>query len=169
MPKAIYLDYAAATPLDAAVLQAMQPFWQEQFYNPSATYLPAQTVKQALEQARADIAKVLGARGPEIIFTAGGTESCNLAIHGIMQQYPGANVVVSGVEHEAVLAPAQQYAHQLAPVGLDGIVDLEKLQKVINDQTVLVSVMYANNEVGSLQPIAKIGQDRKSTRLNSSH
>ena len=164
MPKPIYLDYAAATPLDAAVLQAMQPFWQEQFYNPSATYLPAQTVKQALEQARADIAKVLGARGPEIIFTAGGTESCNLAIHGIMQQYPGANVVVSGVEHEAVLAPAQQYAHQLAPVGPDGIVDLEKLQKAINDQTVLVSVMYANNEVGSLQPIAKIGQLIK--RLN---
>ncbi|HPG37290.1 MAG TPA: cysteine desulfurase family protein [Candidatus Saccharibacteria bacterium] len=164
MPKPIYLDHAAATPLDPAVLQAMQPFWQEQFYNPSATYLPAQTVKQALEQARADIAKVLGARGPEIIFTAGGTESCNLAVHGIMQQYPGANVVVSGVEHEAVLAPAQQYAHQLAPVGPDGIVVLEKLQKAINDQTVLVSVMYANNEVGSLQPIAKIGQLIK--RLN---
>ena len=81
-----------------------------------------------------------------------------------MQRYPDANLVVSGVEHEAVLAPAQQYAHQLAPVGPDGIVDPEKLQKAINDQTVLVSVMYANNEVGSLQPIAKIGQLIK--RLN---
>lgn len=158
MPKLIYLDYAAATPLDDAVFQAMQPFWQDQFYNPSATYLPAQNVKKALDQARANVAQILGARPPEIIFTAGGTESCNLAIHGIMQQYPDANVVVSGVEHEAVLAPAQQYAHQLAPVGPDGILDLEKLQKAINDQTVLVSVMYANNEVGSLQPIAKIGQ-----------
>src|SRR5690242_16233836 len=105
----IYLDHAAATPLDAEVLAAMQPFFAEQFFNPSASYMPAQKVRQALEKARADVAVVLGARSGEIIFTAGGTESDNLAIAGVMQQFPDANVVVSAIEHDAVLAPARQF------------------------------------------------------------
>ena len=122
MPKPIYLDYAAATPLDAAVLQAMQPFWQEQFYNPSATCCQRKPLSRLWSRRGRILPKYWAHAGQKIIFTAGGTESCNLAIHGIMQRYPDANVVVSGVEHEAVLAPAQQYAHQLAPVGPDGIV-----------------------------------------------
>lgn len=154
----IYLDHAAATPLDDAVLAAMQPFFAAQFYNPSATYMPAQKVRNALEQARADVAAELGARANEIIFTAGGTESDNLAIAGVMQAHPDGNVVISAVEHDAVLEPAVVFDHQVAKVGEDGIVDLDDLRANIDDKTVLVSVMYANNEVGTIQPIRRIAQ-----------
>ena len=154
----IYLDHAAATPLDAQVLAAMQPFFADQFYNPSATYMPAQRVRSALERARAEVAAVLGARSSEIIFTAGGTESDNLAISGIMQQFPDSNVVVSAIEHDAVLESAGQYACLVASVNEQGIVDLADLEAKITDQTVLVSTMYANNEVGTIQPIRQISQ-----------
>lgn len=154
----IYLDHAAATPLDSEVLAAMQPFFAGQFYNPSATYMAAQHVRQALESARADVAVVLGARSSEIIFTAGGTESDNLAIAGVMQQFPEANVVVSAIEHDAVLEPAGQFNCSVSLVNEQGIVDLADLAAKINGQTVLVSVMYANNEVGTIQPIRQIAQ-----------
>lgn len=144
--------------MDAEVLQAMQPLFADQFYNPSATYTAAQQVRHALDQARADVAAQLGARPSEIIFTAGGTESDNLAITGIMQQYPEANVVVSTIEHDAVLKPAAQYSYALAAVTSQGIVDLPDLESKINDQTVLVSIMYANNEVGTVQPIRRVAQ-----------
>jgi len=153
-----YLDYAAATPLDPDVLAAMQPFFTTDFYNPSANYLPAQRVRAALDQARADVALQLGARASEIIFTAGGTESDNLAIAGIMAQYPEANVVVSAIEHDAVLQPAAQFNCSVALVTEQGMVDLADLESKINDQTVLVSVMYANNEIGTVQPIRQISQ-----------
>ncbi len=151
-----YLDYAAATPLDSEVLAAMQPFFADAFYNPSAGYMVAQKVRACLEKARADVATVLGARSSEIIFTAGGTEADNLAICGVLQQFPGANLVVSAIEHDAVLAPARQFNCSAALVDGQGIVDLADLESKINDQTVLVSVMYANNEVGSIQPIRHI-------------
>ncbi|HKR81550.1 MAG TPA: cysteine desulfurase family protein [Candidatus Saccharimonadales bacterium] len=154
----LYFDYAAATPMDSAVFAAMQPYFTEQFYNPSATYLSAQSVKKDLDAARARIANWLGARPSEIVFTAGGTEANNLAVHGIMRQYPEGNIVTSAIEHEAVLQPAAQYRHKEAPVDFDGIIDLDKLRALIDDQTVLVSVMYANNEVGSIQPIRQIAQ-----------
>ena len=156
--KIIYLDYAAATPLDSDVLAAMQPYFSEQFYNPSATYRAANNVQKDLEKARANIASVLGARASEIIFTAGGTEANNLAIHGIMQKYPKANVIVSTIEHESVLAPASKHDCKLAPVTQDGVVDVARLAQLIDENTVLVSVMYANNEVGSIQPIKEIAQ-----------
>lgn len=152
----IYLDYAAATPADEAVLAAMQPFWRQQFYNPSATYLPAKGVKQALEQARAGVAHWLGAKPNEVIFTAGGTEADNLAIAGVMQSFPEANVVVSALEHEAVLQVAAQFNCSVALATGEGRVDLADLAGKIDDRTVLVSVMYANNEVGSLQPLRDI-------------
>src|SRR5688500_18910989 len=98
----IYLDYAAATPMDPAVAAAMQPYFSEHFYNPSATYLAAHSVHKDVEQARADIAHSLDAKPSEITFTAGGTEANNLALRGVMQQYPDGNVVVSAVEHESV-------------------------------------------------------------------
>jgi len=152
----IYLDYAAATPVDERVLQAMVPFWQEQFYNPSAGYLAARRVAQALDAARARVAHWLGARPSEIIFTAGGTEANNLAIQGTARQFPGTNVVVSAIEHDSVLAPARQYECREAGVLPDGTVDIERLNKLIDEQTVLVSIMYANNEVGTIEPIAEI-------------
>ncbi|MDB5169754.1 MAG: Aminotransferase [Candidatus Saccharibacteria bacterium] len=164
MTKPIYLDYAAATPLDDRVLAAMQPFFADDFYNPSALYDAARQTRKTLEAARAQAAAVLGARPSEIVFTAGGTESDNLAIQGIMRRFPDANIITSAIEHDAVLAPAGQYNHRLAPVHNDGLVDLEQLEKLIDDNTVLVSIMYANNEIGSVQPISKIAQKLQAVR-----
>ncbi len=156
--KQIYLDYAAATPLDPAVLQAMQPFFVEQFFNPSATYSAAQKVRAELEAARATIAHWLGARPSEVIFTAGGTEANNIAIRGVMAQYPEGNVVISAIEHESVLATAHEFDCREAKVTADGVVDVDQLMRLIDDKTVLVSVMYANNEMGAIQPLRNITQ-----------
>lgn len=152
----IYLDHAAATPMDPAVLDAMLPYFSERFYNPSATYLPAVAVRKDLAAARSRVAGVLGARPNEIIFTAGGTEANNLAIRGVLEQHAGTNVVISSIEHESVLAAAHQYACKEAPVSSQGVVDIDALTGLVDDRTVLVSVMYANNEVGSVQPIHQI-------------
>lgn len=153
----IYLDYAAATPMDERVFTAMQPYFSERFYNPSATYLPAVIVRKDLGEARARVAHWLGARPNEIVFTAGGTEANNLAIRGVMEQFPGKKVVISSIEHESVLCPAHQHYYAEAPVTKDGIIDLDKLTQLIDDDTVLVSVMYANNEMGAVQPIRQLG------------
>ena len=156
MKQVIYLDYAAATPLAADVLKAMEPYWRQQFYNPSATYLAAREVHAQLEAARERVAHWLGARPAEVIFTAGATEANNLAIRGIMEQFPYGNVVVSQVEHESVLAPARAYDCREVGVGPDGMIDLPALEAAIDDKTVLVSIMYANNEVGTIQPLKEI-------------
>ena len=158
MAKNLYFDHAAATPLDSRVLAAMQPYFSEQFYNPSALYGPARSVHKALETARQQVALALGARPSEIVFTAGGSESDNLAIQGIMRRHPEANIVTSAIEHDAVMAPSGQFNHLVAPVKADGVQDIDQLTNVINDQTVLVSIMYANNEIGTVQPIAKIAK-----------
>jgi cysteine desulfurase len=152
----IYLDHAAATPLDEQVLKAMQPYFSDKFYNPSATYAAAREVHQALEAARAQVAHWLGSRPSEVIFTAGGTEANNLAIHGVLRQYPKANLVVSAIEHDSVLEPARQYDCQEVAVRADGRLDLAELEKQIDDNTVLVSIGYANNEIGTVQSIRDI-------------
>lgn len=149
----IYLDHAAATPVDPDVLVAMRPYWQDRFFNPSATYSAALTVNKALSEARGKVAHWLGARPAEIVFTAGGTEANNLAVHGVMRQFPEGNVVVSAVEHESVLMPARRYACHEAAVRPDGRLDLDDLRRKIDGKTVLVSVMYANNEIGTIQPV----------------
>jgi cysteine desulfurase len=164
MDMTIYLDYAAATPMDERVLAAMQPYFTEAFYNPSATYWAAQTVHKDVEVARGRIASVLGARANEIVFTAGGTEANNLAIRGIMDQFADGNSIVSSIEHESVLRPAHGYTCKEAPVTEQGIVDVDQLVALIDAQTVLVSVMYANNEVGTLQPIRQIAQTLQAIR-----
>ncbi len=156
MIQPIYLDYAAATPMDERAIQAAQPFLREQFYNPSAVYQAARMVRQQLEAARAVVADVLGSKDQEVIFTAGGTEANNMAIHGIMQQYPEGNIIVSSIEHESILEPAKQYDCRLVPVAKNGIVDLAKLDSLIDERTVLISIMYANNEIGTIQPIKEI-------------
>jgi cysteine desulfurase len=160
----IYLDYAAATPMDPAVLAVMQPYFSASFFNPSATYLPAKKVHQDLESARVKVAHWLGARPAEIVFTAGGTEANNLAIHGVMSQFPEANIIVSAIEHDSVLAAAHKYDCQEASVGPQGIVDVKHLAGQVNDNTVLVSVMYANNEVGTVQPIRQIALELETIR-----
>ena len=152
----IYLDHAAATPVDAAVFAAMQPYMTAEFYNPSATYLPAKAVRTALEEARGWVAHWLGARPTEVIFTAGGTEANNLAIQGVLRKFPNASVVISGVEHDSVLETAQKFNCSVALVNEKGRVDIENLRSLITEETVLVSIMYANNEVGTIQPIRDI-------------
>lgn len=161
----IYLDHAAATPLDKQVLAAMQPYFSDNFYNPSATYLPAVKVRQDVENARARVAHWLGARPSEVVFTAGATEANNLAIRGVLSKFPDGNLVVSAIEHDSVLETARQYQHQEAPVNKQGIVDTDQLVKLIDDKTVLVSVMYANNEVGTIQPIRRISQELDRIRV----
>ena len=156
MSDLIYLDYAAATPVDPVVATAMQPYASERFYNPSATYGAARQVRDDLEAARARVAHWLGARPAEIVFTAGGTEANNLAIRGVMGGYPEGNMVVSAIEHESVLATARAFACREAPVNPDGVIDVDTLIALVNDQTVLISVMYANNEVGTIQPLRKL-------------
>ncbi len=152
----IYLDYAAATPVDPAVVAAMQPYLTEQFFNPSAGYLRAKSVAADLLAARQTVAHWLGAKPPEVIFTAGGTEANNLAIAGVMSQFPGCNVVISAIEHESIREPASQHDVREVPVTNDGLVDVAALEKLIDDKTVLVSIMYANNEIGTIQPLREI-------------
>ncbi|HSX17955.1 MAG TPA: cysteine desulfurase family protein [Candidatus Saccharimonadales bacterium] len=171
MSKAIYLDYAAATPVDPQVLDAMQPYFSDKFYNPSANYLAARAVRQALEQARSDVASCLGARPAEVIFTAGATEANNLAIQGAMRRFPDGEVLVSSIEHESVLEPASLFKHRQIPVDAQGRILLNKLSNLINDKTVLISVGFVNNELGSVQPMREIadivGQERKKRRANA--
>ena len=161
--KPLYFDYAAATPLDPLVLAAMEPYFIDKFFNPSATYLAAKEIKRDIALARAKVAEHLGAKPSEIIFTAGGTEANNLAIHGIMQSFPKGNLVVSAMEHESVLMPARMYDNRVVKLHPDGRVDLDDLIKKIDERTVLVSVMQVNNEIGTIQPIREIAQviDRK--------
>ncbi|PID32040.1 hypothetical protein CR970_02730, partial [Candidatus Saccharibacteria bacterium] len=154
--RTIYLDHAAATPLDPEVLAAMQPYLGGQFYNPSAGYAAGQKVGAAVDRARDSVAAQLGVRSLAIVFTAGGTEANNLAIHGVMQQFAGKHCVVSAVEHDSVLMPAKRYRHNLAPVSPDGRIDVDRLGRLITDDTVLVSVMYANNEIGTIQPLKRV-------------
>lgn len=154
--KHIYLDYAAATPVDTRVKESMEPFLSDQFYNPSATYQPARAVKAAIKDAKDRIGACIGARGSEIIITSGGTEANNLAIHGVLAQYPDAKVLISAIEHDSVLEPAKRHNYEVIPVDDQGMVSPDKLFEFIDDTTVLVSIMQASNEIGTLQPIRKI-------------
>lgn len=162
--KKIYLDYAAATPMDKRVVAAMEPYFSDKFHNPSALYSQARQVSKDLGQARSLVARWLGAKPAEIIFTAGATEANNLAIDGFMQQHPGAELLTSAVEHDSVLAPAGSYPHRRIPVAKDGLVDPRQLSRMISDRTVLVSVMMVNNETGAIQPLAEIAAMIKSIR-----
>ena len=154
--KHIYLDYAAATPLDKNVFAKMEPYFATQFFNPSATYLRARAIAKDVQEARERVAQSLGVRPVELIFTAGGSEANNLAIHGVMRKFPGKHIVVGSTEHASIIEPAKDYKYTLAPVHTDGRIDLDELQKVITDDTVLVSIMVANNEIGTITPIRKV-------------
>jgi cysteine desulfurase len=161
--KPIYLDYAAATPLRAEVFKSMRAWQQFQFYNPSSLYGSAGAVKAALEDARHSVAQTIGAKKSEIIFTAGATESINLALLGAARSFSSAKVIATAIEHEAVLACLQQLDREgrfsvLVPVKPSGIVDPAEFEAAIDDQTVLVSVAYANSEIGTVQPIRQIAR-----------
>lgn len=164
MNKPVYMDYAAATPLDSDVLAAMQPYFTEKFYNASAAYLAAKDIAHSLNEARAAIAGLMGSRPAEVIFTAGGTEANNLAIHGIMAGYPNANVCISAIEHDSVLEPARRYESKEIAVLPNGVVDSTDIKQKIDERTVLLSVQYANNEIGTIQPLTEIGRLVKQIR-----
>src|SRR3990167_2350314 len=158
MTKAIYLDYAAATPLEKQVLAAMEPYFTENFHNPSAGYLAARRSRQALQDARAYVAGYLGAKPSEIVFTAGGTEANNLAIQGIMRRFPGGELLVSSLEHNSILAPAELFKSKQIPATTKGVVDLAAAARLITERTVLVSVAWVNSELGTLQPLKEIAR-----------
>lgn len=160
----IYLDEAATTPLKREVLEAMWPYFGPEFGNPSSHHEVGESARRALEQARADVAQGLGARSSEITFTSGGTESDNTAIKGIALAAPrGRHVIVSAVEHPAVLESAQWlgrlgYDVTILPVGDDAVVDQDSLAVALRDDTTLVSIQHANNEVGTIQQIEMLSR-----------
>ena len=166
MDKAIYLDHASTTPTDPAVVEAMLPYFSEEYGNPSTVYSLGLSAASAVQQARESIAGIIGAEADEIYFTSGGTESDNWAIFGTAdaQQKKGRHLITSTIEHHAVLETMEflekkrGYEVTRIPVDSSGLVDPEDVRKAIRPDTVLVSIMHGNNEVGTIQPIAEIGK-----------
>ena len=157
----IYLDNAATTQMTPDVYAAMKPFFCSEYFNPSSLYAPAQHEKMALERARTYLASTINARSGEIRFTSGGSEADNAALKGIAlaNQDGGNHIIVSSVEHHAVLESARWLERRgfevtYLPVDASGVVDPESLRRAIRSETILVSIMVANNEVGSVQPIS---------------
>jgi len=161
----VYLDAHATTPVDPCVVEAMVPFFTEHFGNPSSTHQYGWEVETAVKQARTLIAEGIHATPEEIVFTSGATEANNLAIKGVAEAYfgKGRHIVTVQTEHSAVLDPCAYLATlgfeiTYLPVQTDGLIDLDDLETALRDDTILVSVMAANNEIGVLQPLAEIGQ-----------
>ncbi|MCU1460813.1 MAG: putative cysteine desulfurase [Acidimicrobiales bacterium] len=150
-----YLDNAATTPMRPEAVEAMLPFLTERFGNPSGSHATARDAKKAIEEAREVVAAGLGARPHEVVFTGSGTEADNLAVLGA-HTAAGGRVVCSAVEHHAVLHATQAVGGVTAPVGGDGVVDLDRLAALLGPDVTVVSVMLANNEVGTIQPLASV-------------
>jgi cysteine desulfurase len=151
-----YLDNAATTPMRPEAVEAMLPFLSERFGNPSGSHAVSREARKALDEARDVVASCLGARPGEVVFTGGGTEADNLAVTGVHAVRPGP-VVCSAIEHHAVLHASEALGHaRLAPVTPDGVVDLDRLADVLDPSVSVVSVMLANNEVGTVQPLADV-------------
>lgn len=162
MKKSIYLDHAAATPLDEGVFKTMMPFFTREFANPSSLYKIARDNKDVLTHARQMIADVLRCNAHEIIFTGSGTEANNLAILGAARKRGNGHILVSAIEHESIIKSAEKLEREgfrvtYLPVQKNGIVDVRDVERAIAKDTVLISVMAANNEIGTLQPVQKIG------------
>ncbi len=165
MPRTIYFDYNATTPLDPAVRATMQPFLAEIWGNPSSVHHVGRKARAALDDARDRAAKFLGAKPSEIIFTCGGTEANNLAIFGTARalKAKGKHLITSSVEHHAVLQcfdyleKNEGFAITRLPVNLEGRVAVEDLKRALRPDTTLVSIMAANNEIGTIQPVAELG------------
>jgi cysteine desulfurase len=161
----IYLDYAATTPVHPEVAKAMLPYFSDVFGNPSAIYSYGQEAAAALEEARAKVAGLIGSRSEEIVFTSGGTEADNMALIGVARanRNRGNHVITTAIEHHAIIETArflEKDGFKVTYLGVDdqGIVDPDDVRRAITDETVLVSVMLANNELGTIQPLAEISQ-----------
>ncbi|MDD5355508.1 MAG: cysteine desulfurase NifS [Candidatus Omnitrophica bacterium] len=158
-----YFDYAATAPADLEVVKAMEPYFYEKFGNPSSLHYFGQEARKAMEEARGELAAFLGAKDEEIIFTSGGTESDNFALNGIAQanENKGNHIITSAIEHHAVLEPArllEKRGFKVTYVKVDefGMVSPQDIKKAITDKTILISIMHANNEIGTIQPIKEI-------------
>ena len=163
--KRIYLDHNATTPMRREVLSAMLPYLTEEYGNASSIHAYGQNARDAVEQARASVARFLGARPADIMFTSGGTESNNHAILGAVAAVPRPvrHVITSAIEHVAVLDPCRALLKggidlTILPINSDGVVNVEDVRSAIRPETVLISLMLANNEIGTIQPIEEIGK-----------
>jgi len=166
MPMPIYMDNHATTPVDPRVLDAMLPYFKDQFGNASSrNHAFGWQAEEAVEKARKQVASLIGANSKEIVITSGATESNNLALKGVAEMYAerGNHIITAATEHKCVLDTAKRLEKQgfritFLPVMQDGLVDLDMLREAITDKTILVSIMYANNEIGVVQPVAEIGK-----------
>lgn len=163
--KIVYMDHAATTPTDPEVVKAMLPYFTEKFGNPSTLYSVGREAKRAVEEARAKVAGLIGAEAEEIVFTSGGTEADNFALEGVAfaNKSKGNHIITSTIEHHAVLEPAhflekQGFKMTYLPVDSSGLVDPGDARKAITDKTILISIMHANNEIGTIEPIEEIGK-----------
>lgn len=161
----IYLDYNATTPIDPQVAEAMLPYIHQHFGNPSSSHMFGVTAKEAVDHARGQLAEMLGCAGDEVVFTSGGTESNNYAIKGVAGAYRhrGDHIITSAVEHPAVIEvcrylEGQGYRVTYLPVDGFGMVDPQAVEEAITPQTILITIMHANNEVGTIQPIEEIAE-----------
>jgi cysteine desulfurase len=172
--KRIYLDNASTTPIDPKVLGVMLPYLTEKYGNPSSIHYEGRVAKKAIEESRERIAKIVGVKKDGIIFTSGGTESDNLAVLGIARanKEKGKHIIVSAIEHKAVLDSCKKLEKEgfeitYLNVDKNGIVSLESLKKSISRDTILVSIMYANNEIGTIQPIKEIAKIIKESKISN--
>jgi len=172
MKKYIYMDNAATTPVKKEVLEEMLPYFTEKYGNPSSVYSLGSMSKRAVEDAREKVAKALGANPREIFFTGGGSESDNWAIKGVaFANYDkGNHIITSKIEHHAILHTCEyleKKGFEVTYLDVDeyGIVDLEQLRNAITDKTILISIMFANNEIGTIQPIKEIGEIAKEKNI----
>lgn len=161
----IYLDYAATTPTHPEVVEAMLPYFSEVFGNPSSIYTCGQEAKGAIEEARSKVAELIGARDEEIVFTSGGSEADNFAIKGVAyaNESTGNHIITTTIEHHAVLETChfletKGFRVTYLPVDEYGLVAPEEVRQAITSKTILISVMQANNEIGTIEPIAEIGK-----------
>ncbi|MFA0755810.1 MAG: hypothetical protein YPKNTGVA_001319 [Candidatus Fervidibacter sp.] len=168
---AIYLDYAATTPLDPRVLEAMMPYLTEKFGNPNSIHAFGREARKAVDEAREKIAALLNCRPSELVFTSGGTESDNLALRGVAAAYrqKGNHIVTTAIEHHAVLHTCRALQDEgfevtYLPVDEHGLVTPEQVAEAITDRTILVSIMHANNEIGTMEPLADIVRAVKEKR-----
>ncbi len=163
--KRIYLDYSATTPTHPEVVKAMLPYFTDVFGNPSSIHSYGQEAKGAIEEARVKVADLIGARGEEIIFTSGGTEADNFALKGVAfaNESKGNHIITGSIEHHAVIETCKFLERRgflvtCLPVDEYGLIDPGDVEKTITDKTILISVMQANNEMGTIEPIAEIGR-----------
>ena len=161
----VYMDYGSASPVDARVLEAMKPYFDKEIGNPSSLHSAGRKAKRELENAREQVAKVVGAHARSIIFTSCATESNNLALRGAALRYKdkGNHIITTSIEHMSVMNPLKDLQRSgfevtYIPVDKDGLINPEQVKSAVTDKTILISVMYASGEVGTMQPIKEIGE-----------